>query len=251
MNRLLRNTPAPFALALAMVLIAVLPGTLAAQSLGNAGTIIGRITDPSGAVVPGAIVTASNPVTGYSSSVRSNSKGEFRVTNLPPNPYHLSVSAAGFAPYAEDATVRNALPIEIQPKLALAGSATTVQVESHGADLVENDPSPSRRSRAGLLCGRRTTDQRSAEQSVFDAASNSAIQSMELITGASEAEFGDKTSLVDQITTRSGLGANKQFGSIGTYYGTFGSVGGDASYGFGTEHIGNFIALDGTEQPFF
>jgi hypothetical protein len=79
----------------------------------------------------------------------------------------------------------------------------------------------------------------------------SAIQSMELITGAPAAEFGDKSSLVDQITTRSGLGATKQFGSIDSYYGSFGSVGGDVSYGFGNERMGNFLALDGTRSGRF
>jgi hypothetical protein len=79
----------------------------------------------------------------------------------------------------------------------------------------------------------------------------SAIQSMELITGAPQAEFGDKTSLVDQITTRSGLGAMRMFGSVDTYYGTFGSVGGDASFGFGSEKLGNFIAVDGTRSGRF
>ena len=73
----------------------------------------------------------------------------------------------------------------------------------------------------------------------------SAIESMQLITGSPNAEFGDKTSLVDQITTRSGLGAMKQFGSVDTYYGSFGSTGGDVSYGYGNEKIGNFFALDG------
>jgi hypothetical protein len=74
---------------------------------------------------------------------------------------------------------------------------------------------------------------------------------MELITGAPLAEFGDKTSLVDQVTTRSGLGANKQFGSVEAYYGNFGSTGGHVSYGFGSEHVGNFIALDGTRSGRF
>ncbi|MFL6463472.1 MAG: TonB-dependent receptor, partial [Bryobacteraceae bacterium] len=79
----------------------------------------------------------------------------------------------------------------------------------------------------------------------------SAIQSMSMTTGAPNAEFGDKSSLVDQITTRSGLGAGKQFGSIETYYGTFGSVGGEVSYGFGNEKFGNFIALDGSRSGRF
>jgi len=50
----------------------------------------------------------------------------------------------------------------------------------------------------------------------------SAIQGMELITGTPNAEFGDKTSLVAQVTTRSGLGAGKLFGSVDATYGNFG-----------------------------
>jgi hypothetical protein len=51
----------------------------------------------------------------------------------------------------------------------------------------------------------------------------SAVQSMELITGNPGAEFGDKTSLIAQVTTRSGLGAGRVFGNIDASYGTFGS----------------------------
>ncbi len=74
---------------------------------------------------------------------------------------------------------------------------------------------------------------------------------MELITGAPNAEFGDKSSLVDQVTTRSGLGAQRMFGSLDTYYGSFGNVGGDVSFGFGNEKLGNFIALDGVRSGRF
>jgi len=73
----------------------------------------------------------------------------------------------------------------------------------------------------------------------------SAIQSMEVDTGTPSAEFGDKTSLVAQVTTRSGLGAMKTFGNVDTYYGSFGSVGGDVALGFGNERFGNFLAVDG------
>ena len=41
-----------------------------------------------------------------------------------------------------------------------------------------------------------------------------ALQSMELITGSQDAQYGDKTSLVVDATTRSGLGATKPFGSV-------------------------------------
>ena len=47
----------------------------------------------------------------------------------------------------------------------------------------------------------------------------SAIQSMELMTGSADAEFGDKTSLVANITTRSGLGAGRPFGNLDATYG--------------------------------
>src|ERR1035438_6472129 len=47
----------------------------------------------------------------------------------------------------------------------------------------------------------------------------SAIQSMQLTTGTPDAEFGDKTSLVANITTRSGLGSGRVFGNIDANYG--------------------------------
>ncbi len=79
----------------------------------------------------------------------------------------------------------------------------------------------------------------------------SAIQSMELDTGAPNAEFGDKTSLVAQITTRSGLGAGKTFGSFDTSYGSFGTVSSSIGLGFGNAKFGNFLALDGDRSGRF
>jgi hypothetical protein len=79
----------------------------------------------------------------------------------------------------------------------------------------------------------------------------SAVQSMEVTTGTPGAEFGDKTSLVAQITTRSGLNAGKPFGSISSQYGSFGTAGGDVSLGFGNRRSGNFIAIDGVRTGHF
>ncbi len=78
-----------------------------------------------------------------------------------------------------------------------------------------------------------------------------AIESMELTTGTPNAEFGDKTSLVVQATTRSGLGAPRMFGSLDATYGTFGQAGGSASLGFGTAKFGNFMAADGVRSGRF
>ena len=69
-----------------------------------------------------------------------------------------------------------------------------------------------------------------------------AIQTMELITGTPDAEFGDKSSLVVNVTTRSGLGVAATFGSVNATYGAFGTPGGIAALGFGKAKIGNFLA---------
>ena len=74
----------------------------------------------------------------------------------------------------------------------------------------------------------------------------SAVQNMELTTGSPAAEFGDKTSLVANVTTRSGLGAGHVFGNADVTYGSFGTVGGSVGVGFGSAKIGNFLAADGT-----
>src|SRR5438045_520772 len=69
---------------------------LCSQATGNGGTIQGTIKDPSGALVAGAEVTISNPVSGYTQAAKSGSDGAFRLTNIPPNQYHLQITLAGF-----------------------------------------------------------------------------------------------------------------------------------------------------------
>ena len=71
-----------------------------------------------------------------------------------------------------------------------------------------------------------------------------AIQSMELITGAPNAQYGDKSSLVVNATTKSGLGQHP-FGSIESNWGSFGTWGENATLGFGGPKFGNFIAVNG------
>src|SRR5262249_48326167 len=56
-----------------------------------------------------------------------------------------------------------------------------------------------------------------------------ALQSMELITGSPDAQYGDKSSLVVNATTRSGLGAAKTFGNLSSEFGSFGTWGGSAA----------------------
>lgn len=71
------------------------------------------------------------------------------------------------------------------------------------------------------------------------------IQSMEVISGAPPAEFGDKTSVVIDVTTRSGQGVTAPTGSITTSYGTFGTSNVTADLAYGGKSWGNFISVDG------
>jgi hypothetical protein len=262
------------------------------QSLGNAGTIEGTVTDPSGAAVPKAQVTIHNPLSAYSQSTTSGSDGTFRLTNVPQNPYHLEVTASGFGTFARDVTIRSAVPIQVKAALTLAGTQASVNVEAGGADILEIHPSahvdvdrnqfskiPAIDPGAGLsqvitystggvaadgngffhplgdhaqvsfvIDGQPISDQQSK---VFSTQlPTSAVQGMELITGAPDSEFGDKTSLVAQITTRSGLG-KPVFGNVDASYGSFGTVAGSAAIGFGGPKAGNFLAVDGTRSGRF
>jgi Carboxypeptidase regulatory-like domain len=65
-------------------------------ALAQTAQVTGTIADPSGAVVAGASVVASNIATGVTTSAVSNSSGDYEVTSLIPGTYSISVSAPGF-----------------------------------------------------------------------------------------------------------------------------------------------------------
>jgi hypothetical protein len=71
------------------------------------------------------------------------------------------------------------------------------------------------------------------------------IASMEVISGAPPAEFGEKTSVVINTTTRSGQGLTTPTGSVTTNYGSFGTSTAGLNLGYGGQKWGNFISLSG------
>ncbi len=77
------------------------------------------------------------------------------------------------------------------------------------------------------------------------------VQSMEVIQGAPPAEFGDKTSVVIVVTTRSGLGVTQPHGEIDASYGSFGTGGGGFNLAYGGNSWGNFIAANGLDSGRF
>jgi Carboxypeptidase regulatory-like domain/TonB-dependent Receptor Plug Domain len=78
-----------------------------------------------------------------------------------------------------------------------------------------------------------------------------AVQSLEVISGAPPAEFGDKTSLVVKVTTRSGLGQNTPKGSVFASYGSFGTANAGFDLAYGNNKWGNFIAANGLRSGRF
>jgi hypothetical protein len=133
---LLHRSWLPAAMVAVTLLLTV--GTAKAQSGGNSGSISGTVLDPSGAVVGNATVEIHQAVSGYDRTTTTDSKGNFSFPNVPFNPYHMSVTVAGFAPYAQDVEIRSVVGANVKVSLAVAGTSDTVTVEA-GGDLVEND----------------------------------------------------------------------------------------------------------------
>jgi hypothetical protein len=77
------------------------------------------------------------------------------------------------------------------------------------------------------------------------------VQSIEVIEGAPPAEYGDKTSVVIVVATRSGLGVTQPHGSVSTSYGTFGTGSGAFDLSYGGANWGNFIAANGVQTGRF
>jgi len=77
------------------------------------------------------------------------------------------------------------------------------------------------------------------------------IQSMEVISGAPPAEFGEKASVVINVTTRSGQGVTSPHGSVRASYGSFGTSSAGFDLAYGGAKWGNFISANGLNSGRF
>jgi Carboxypeptidase regulatory-like domain len=277
-----KSRPATFLVAIFLTL-----NLCAYAQSGSSTTITGTVVDPSGAVVASATVDLHNPVSGFSRSAVTDAVGKFVISNVPFNPYHLSITGKGFAPYAEDVDVRSSVPVNLSIALKVAGSAESVTVEANGEDLLENTPtfhtdvdrglfdklplesqSSSLSSLVTLSSPGIAADSNGLFHGMGDHAENSfmvdgqpitdqqskvfsnqipldSIASLEVISGAPPAEFGEKTSVVINATTRSGQGLTTPAGSVTASYGSFGTSTLGVNLGYGGQNWGNFISASG------
>ena len=66
------------------------------QAQSNAADLQGTVKDSTGAVVPNSTVTARNPGTNFSRNATTNDEGYYRIINVPPGDYEITVEAANF-----------------------------------------------------------------------------------------------------------------------------------------------------------
>ena len=111
----------------------------------STGTIAGTITDPTGAVTPGARITAMNTATGQSAAAVATPAGFYTIPNLQPGPYTLNVVAAGFSEAVEngiDLQVGAQREINITLKVGVVSQKVVVTTASPSIDLVSSTNMP-------------------------------------------------------------------------------------------------------------
>ena len=106
-----------------------------ATSLASAqgfGTIVGTVTDPSGAVIAGAKVTISDPGTGVTRQESTNQQGYFVVSTLRPSTYDVAISATGFADFKQTGVrllADQTLPVNATLSIGKAAETISVSAE--------------------------------------------------------------------------------------------------------------------------
>jgi hypothetical protein len=108
---------------------------LAAQDTGN---LYGTVTDPAGATVPGARVTATSADRGNLRTTTTNASGEWVLTLLPPGSYNVIVEASGFKMFDQkNITLQLDQNVKIDARLEIGANSETVTVTSD-APLVDS-----------------------------------------------------------------------------------------------------------------
>lgn len=111
----------------ACALIIAFAGPSTAQTFR--GTILGTVTDPNGAVVPQATVTARNIATGIERTTQSDEFGNYTIAELQTGTYEVKVEKSGFqSSTVTGAVVEVAAERRVDVTLAVAGSEATVIV---------------------------------------------------------------------------------------------------------------------------
>src|SRR5579875_1177586 len=107
-------------------------------------TILGTVTDPSGATIAGAQVTVTNSATGVSHNVPTNSDGAYQIPQLEIGTYNLTVTSPGFKTYQQTGVVLNVsatVRVDASLQLGQATESVTVSAEAVQVQTESNEQS--------------------------------------------------------------------------------------------------------------
>lgn len=129
------------------------------------GRVIGTVTDPSGAVVPGASVILTNTATGVQVTQQTNNAGQYTFVNVMPGDYAISVKKTGFLT-SDVAAIRVdvAKSYNVDVKLQLGATSQTVTVEAGARVELQTTDSQVGEAVGGEILGRLPTLQRDASE---------------------------------------------------------------------------------------
>lgn len=124
---------------IARISIAILAFSLtvpAALAQVRNSTITGTVTDQSGAVVPQAVVTVTNQLTGETAKTKSGPAGNYSLPYLAAGQYAVSVDSPGYQTYrVSGIAVGTGITVQVSAKLAVGATSQVVQVEAATAEL--------------------------------------------------------------------------------------------------------------------
>jgi carboxypeptidase family protein len=114
--------------------------TIFASAQSQTGSLRGQVTDPSGAVVTDATVTATGPG-GQTVSAKTNQAGNFEIGNLPPGKYAVSARAKGFTTYTQPEVVVTAGQTQFDIPLDIEVEKQNIEVQGDNGAEVQVSPS--------------------------------------------------------------------------------------------------------------
>ena len=95
----------------------------------GAGSIVGTVSDPSGAVVPGATITVTDMGTGAARSTTSNQQGAYSLSAMRPSQYKITVEAPAFRTFSQsDVTLLANQTLTVNAQLVVGQTTETVEV---------------------------------------------------------------------------------------------------------------------------
>src|SRR5919112_706133 len=212
-----------------VVFLAALLFALSATAFAQleTGQITGRVTDPNGAVVPGAAVNVKSVETGAVRNVTADEEGVYSVTNLLPGLYDVSVTAQNFAKSTQRVQVTVGARASLDTQLSVtaisgetvdvvAGSGVEVNTQTQELSTSANDTAGTATYRGA---GASLNGQRAASTNILlDGADNNnsytatvgqlipldSVQEFRVVTSNFSAEYGRASGGIVNVATRAG-----------------------------------------------